>query len=206
MHKKKIIFAVLAIMLLATIGGAYALYTGTASKQRILLVLQTGSSDDSSAGTIEEPHWDETKATDLQPNNQHIPKDPKLKSNVDYKAWVFIKVEIPVLSGRMDADTTDKVYDAVTIDDYDTTNWELIKQTKSTTLGTNSVYIYGYKTELAAKASTTPLFTSFSVPNFTKVNETAGGKFTDSIDVSGAMISSDGTLTLDTAAAQLGLS
>ena len=206
MHKKKIIFAVLAIMLLATIGGAYALYTGTASKQENTFSIAAGSSDDSSAGTIEEPHWDETNATDLQPNNQNIPKDPKLKSNVDYKAWVFIKVEIPVLSGRKDGDTVDTVYDAVTIDDYDLANWKLIKKTESHTLGTNSVYIYGYKTELAAKASTTPLFTSFSVPNFTKVNETAGGKFTDSIDVSGAMISSDGTLTLDTAAAQLGLS
>ena len=206
--KKKVAgITLLVLALLATIGGAYALYTGTATQKQNTFSISAGKSDDTDAGEILEPNWVAANAADLQPNMQHIAKDPSLKSKVEYEAWVFMRLEIPVLTGRKSGDTTDQIYEAVAIDDLNTTDWELIKSTPSTTAGTNSVYIYGYKTPLAAKVESSKLFTSFSIPNFTQVNEssTGSGKYTDSIDVSASMISTDGTLTLTTAAQQLGI-
>ena len=49
------------------------------------------------AGSILEPTWDsagsEMAAAELTPS-QIVPKDPYIRSNVDWAAWAFMKVEV----------------------------------------------------------------------------------------------------------------
>lgn len=196
-NKVKITLATAALMI-GVIGGAYSYYSGTAATKENTFNIVAGSKDQTDAGTIEEPNWNPEDAKDLQPG-QVVTKDPKIQSNVDYESWVFMKVEVPTLTAQKEGDADDKVYDAVTFTKND--GWTEIKSVPSTVAGTNSVYIYGYDTKLAAHGTTTTLFDSFTVQDFTKV---ATG-LTDSIDVSGTLIQTTGYETQDAAATALNL-
>lgn len=200
MKKKIKVIMLTAALAMSVIGGAYSYYSGTAkqvSNNFNIVAGQTNQKD--TAGTVTEPNWDATKAKNLQPG-QTVTKDPSLKSNVAYESWAFATVEIPTITAQKDGDTADKVYDAV-IPNYDTNNWTLIKKTVSQKAGTNSVYIYGYNKKLPAGATTTSLFTNFTVQNFSKV----ATPLSDSIDISGSFIQTTGNATQDAAAQALGL-
>mgnify|MGYP004586391299 CR=1 FL=1 len=198
MNKKWKLGLISAALALGVIGGAYAYYSGTAATKENTFNIVAGQKDQENAGTIEEPNWNPEDAKDLQPG-QTVAKDPKIKSNVDYETWVFMKVEVPTLTAQKEGDADDKVYDAVTF--TKNAGWTEIKSTPSAVAGTNSVYIYGYDTKLAAQGETTTLFDNFTVQDFTKV---ARG-LSDSIDVSGTLIQTTGYDTQDAAATALGL-
>lgn len=199
MNKKIKVTMLTAALAMSVIGGAYSYYSGTAKQVQNNFNIVAGQANQiDNAGTVQEPNWNQEKAKDLQPG-QTVKKDPKVTSNVDYESWVFMKVEVPTLTAQKSGDTTDKVYDAVTFSKN--SGWTEIKSTPSTKAGTNSVYIYGYDTKLAAHGTTTTLFDSFTVQDFTKV---AAG-LTDSIDISASLIQTTGNATLDAAAQALNL-
>lgn len=198
MNKKIKVTMLTAALAMSVIGGAYSYYSGTAKQVQNTFNIVAGQKDQANAGTIVELNWNQEKAKDLQPG-QTVKKDPKVTSNVDYESWVFMKVEVPTLTAQKSGDTTDKVYDAVTFSKN--SGWTEIKSTPSTKAGTNSVYIYGYDTKLAAHDTTTTLFDSFTVQDFTKV----ATPLSDSIDISGTFIQTTGNATLDDAAQALNL-
>lgn len=190
---------VIGALSFGVIGGAFAYYSGTAETTSNTFNIVAGESNQTDAGTVQETGWNPENAKDLQPG-QTVTKDPSFTSNVDYEAWVFLKVEIPTISARMEGDSEDKVYDSVILNGIDAGKWTKINETVSTTVGENSIYIYGYNEKLAARETTDALFESFTIPDFIK--STA---LTDSIDVSGSMIQTTGYDTVESAAEALGL-
>ena len=78
--------------------------------------------------------------------------------------------------------------------------WTLIKSEKSDTAGIDSKYTYGYDEKVSGKGETSFLFTQFTVPDFSKTEA-----ISDSIDITGKMIQTEGNATLAEAAIALGL-
>ena len=182
------------------ITGAFAYFSGTAATKENVFTIVAGEKGDDTAGTIEEPNWptEDTDtdgipdaAEDLTPGSE-VNKDPQLTSNVDYESWVFLKVEVPTLNAQMEADSgVDKVYDSVTYQ-INGADWVDVTASvdgagKSDTAGEKSVYVYAYNKKLAAGGKTSALFDKITVPEFTKTEAV-----NDSVDVSGALIQTEG--------------
>ena len=185
----------------ATIAGTVAYYSGFTQTEENQFTIVAGEKNQSGAGTIEEPSWNPDDATDLQPNAT-VPKDPSIKSNLEYDAWAFIKVEMPTVSAQVEGDNADKVYDAFDYI-YNSNDWILISTEnsgKSDTAGTDSVYIYAYKNPLAAGGQTTTLFDEMTVPDYTKLLNGLEG----SVDITGYLIQTEGFASYTDAAKELG--
>ena len=185
----------------ATIAGTVAYYSGFTQTEENRFTIVAGEKNQSGAGTIEEPSWNPDDATDLQPNAT-VPKDPSIMSNLEYDAWAFIKVEMPTVSAQVEGDSADKVYDAFDYI-YNSNDWVLISTEnsgKSDTAGTDSVYIYAYKTPLTAGSQTSTLFDEMTVPDYTKLRNGLEG----SVDLTGYLIQTEGFATYTDAAKELG--
>lgn len=191
---KKVNAILVAGALMLSSAGAYSAFMATTDTKVNTFNIVEGGGE---AGKIVEPGWDEENAKDMQPGKVVV-KDPKVISTASYEAWVFLTVEIPTFQATLN----DKagVYDTVTPNFNADGKWTLIKSEKSSAAGTNSKYTYGYNEKVSAGGETTALFTQFSVPDFSKTEA-----ITDSIDISGRMMQTEGCATLDDAATALGL-
>lgn len=182
------------------ITGAFAYFSGTAQTKENVFTIVAGEKGNNTAGTIEEPNWPKEDtdtdgipdaAEDLVPGSE-VKKDPQLKSNVEYESWAFLKVEVPTINAQMKADSgVDKVYDSVTYQ-INSSDWVDVTASvdgagKSDTAGENSVYVYAYNKKLSAGGKTGALFDKITVPDFTKTTAVR-----DSVDVSGALIQTQG--------------
>ena len=192
----KVKASVIAGAMALSVFGAYSAFTSVTDTKVNTFNIVAGE-DGAQAGTIVEPNWDEENAKDMLPKKT-VAKDPKVVSDAAYETWVFLTVEVPAFQATLNG--TADVYDAVIPNFNADGKWTLVKSEKSSTAGTNSCYTYGYKDKVAAKGETTSLFTEFTVPDFTKTEA-----LSDSIDISGRMIQTEGYATLAEAAAALGL-
>lgn len=193
--------ALLAVLAVSALGvGALSYYSGTAEKKQNDFNIVAGQKDQNDAGTIIEDKWNPDNAKNMQPG-QIVEKNPVLKSNVEYTAQAFLKVNVPTVYAQLDGDAEDKIYDAA-VPDFDTTSgkWKLIRASVSSTIDKKSEYIFGYVKPLPAGDRTTELFTYMTIPPFTHTNA-----FTGSVDISGSLIQTEGAVTLDDAVAKLGI-
>ena len=205
MKKEKIALLALCGMLVCggTVGGAYALYTGlsdTTANQFTIKAGKLAESDGDKVGEIEEDKWDAENAGDLMPNSE-VEKNPKFISNAEYEAWCIMKVSIPTASMKIGGENTASVYDAVSLKGLDLDNWSLVGEKKSSTVGKNSVYYYGYKTTRAKGEETTELFTSIKVPDISELET----NLTDTVDVAVHVVQAEGYETVAQAFAALGI-
>lgn len=192
MKKSKIAMLTLCGMLAcgSAAGGAYALYTGLSTVSENQFTVKAGKlyeTDQSKIGAIEEDLWNPELAKAMMPN-QEIAKNPKFISNAEYDAWCIMKVAVPTEIMKIGGEDTEKVYDMVTLQGVDTTNWTLLKSLRSSKDGTDSVYYYGYKTTLSKGEETTELFTSIKVPDISELKSNV----TDTVNVSVHLIQSVG--------------
>ena len=130
-----------------------------------------------------------------------MPKDPSIRSNLEYDAWAFIKVEMPTVSAQVEGEDAETVHDAFNYVVND--GWELIEvedSGQSDIAGTDSVYIYAYKTPLAAGNQTSTLFDEMTVPDYTKLLNGLEG----SVDITGYLIQTEGFASYTDAAKELG--
>ena len=109
---------------------------------------------------------------------------------------------MPTFNARMEGDAEDKVYDTFTYEINDA-DWVDITASvdeagKSEEKGTDSVYIYAYKTVLPAGESISTLFDTIVVPDFTKTEA-----ISDAVMVSGAIVQSEGFDSYEAAFAAL---
>ena len=194
MRNKKIVTLCITLGLIGAVYGAYSLYSGTTDTVENTFSIVAGEENQGNAGTIKEPAWDsdgKAKAAAGLVPEQVILKDPYLVSNVDYKAYAFIRVEIPRFKDTENAGT-----DAVEILNLDADGkWKLISDTVNTD-GKHEL-IYGYLDVLAGdntskpedeRAKTSSLFDSFKVMSIDKLED----DFRGSIDVTGALVQADG--------------
>lgn len=192
----KVKAGVIAGAMALSVFGAYSAFTSVTDTKVNTFNIVAGE-DGAQTGTIVEPSWDEENAKNMLPRKT-VAKDPKVVSDAEYETWVFLTVEVPTFQATLNG--TADVYDAVTPNFNADGKWTLIKSEKSSTAGTDSRYIYGYKDKVAAQGETSSLFTEFTIPDFTKTEA-----LRDSIDISGRMIQTEGYATLAEAAAALGL-
>lgn len=193
---KKVKAGLIASGLVLSVAGAYSAFTAVTDTKTNTFNIVAGE-DGLQAGRILEPGWDEEAAKDMQPGKK-VTKNPKLVSDAGYETWVFLTVEVPTFQATLDGEAG--VHDTVVPNFNVDGKWTLIKEERSDTAGTDSRYTYGYKEKVAAGGETTALFTQFTVPDFTKTEA-----ISDSIDVSGKMIQTEGYGTLADAASALGL-
>ena len=185
------------------VGGAYALYTGYSETTENQFTIKAGKLDETNSdkvGVIEEDLWDKTNAEDMMPN-QEVAKNPKFISNAEYEAWCIMKVAVPAETMKIGGEETASVYDMVSLEGLDTTNWTLLKEQKSDTAGTDSVYYYGYNTTISKGESTSELFTSIKVPDISELESNVS----DTVDVSAQIVQAEGYETIAEAFAVLGI-
>ena len=192
----KVKAGVIAGAMALSVLGAYSAFTSVTDTKVNTFNIVAGE-DGAQAGTIVEPNWDEENAKNMLPRKT-VAKDPKVVSDAEYETWVFLTVEVPTFEATLNG--TADVYDAVMPNFNTDGKWTLIKSEKSSTAGADSRYIYGYKDKVAAKGETSSLFTEFTVPDFSKTEA-----LSNSIDISGRMIQTEGYVTLAEAAEALGL-
>lgn len=203
---KKSKLAMLALCGALTCGGAagsaYAIYTGLTETTENQFTIVAGKKDETGdkVGEITEDKWNPDEATGLMPN-QEIQKNPKFTSNAEYDAWCIMKVSIPVASMKVGGEETEKVYDMVSLRGLDSTNWTLLKEEKSQSVGTNTVYYYGFRKPLSKGQSTTELFAAIKVPDVSELTTNV----TDSLDVSAHIVQKIGFNTVREAFSSLGL-
>lgn len=138
---------------------------------------------------LEEPHWDTTDENDDGTPDaaenivalQEVSKDPVMHNTGDNDAVVFLKVTVPVktvktaaLDGTLEEEKAQEIFylkdeaDAVTalVNHFDE-NWiELSDKEDGTDYSTDTrTYVFGYKTKLAAKSKTEPLFDKVQLKN-----------------------------------------
>ena len=193
---KKVKAGIIVGAMALSVLGAYSAFTATTQTNVNIFNIVAGE-DGQEAGEVTEPGWDEEKAKDLQPG-ETVPKNPKVVSSVNYESWVFMTVEIPTFHATLN--DVEGVYDTVVPNFNADGKWTLIKSEKSSAAGTDSRYTYGYNEKVAGRGETSFLFTQFTVPDFSKTEA-----ISDSIDVTGKMIQTEGNATLAQAATALGL-
>lgn len=183
-------------------GGAYAIYTGVTETTENQFTIVSGKMNEvgDKVGEITEDKWKPENATGLMPN-QEIQKNPKFTSNAEYDAWCIMKVSIPVASMKIGGAETETVCDMVSLLGVDTVNWAVLKEIKSETAGTNTVYYYGYRRPLSKGESTSELFTGIKVPNISELTSNV----TDTIDISVNVVQKVGFSTVKEAFSSLKL-
>lgn len=185
------------------VGGAYALYSGitdTTENQFTVLAGKLNETDDEKVGVIEEDQWNPENAKELMPN-QEIPKNPRFISSAEYEAWCIMKVAVPTETMKLGGESTANVYDMVTLEGLDQTNWTLLKSMKSDEDGKDSFYFYGYNESLKKGDETTELFTAIKVPNISELTSNV----TDTVGVSVYTVQKEGYDSVYEAFATLGI-
>lgn len=203
---KKSKLAMLALCGVLTCGGAagsaYAIYTGLTETTENQFTIVSGKKDEfgDKVGEITEDKWNPENATGLMPN-QEILKNPKFTSNAEYDSWCIMKISIPVASMKIGGAETETACEMISIQGLDRTNWATLKEVKSQTPGTNTVYYYGYRQPLSKGESTSELFTSIKVPDISELTENV----TDSVDISAYVVQKVGFSTVKEAFSSLKL-
>jgi len=174
--------AILAAVSVAA-GGAYAYFNGH-TRLKVNNFSIVGGERDVVMGEILEPNWDPATASNLAPT-QSVPKDPRLKSGVDYSSYAFMKVIVPKAYGSTDLEEDYSYQDALRFEIND--GWVPIADSNANANETSGhIYLYMYgssrsnPTVLEAGGTTTPLFNEITVPDFVRVQAQSG-----SIDVEG---------------------
>ena len=187
------------ILSTAAITGTLAFFSGKTETEYNHFSIVAGEAGEEGAGEIVEPSWNPENADGLTPNTT-IPKDPYLKSNVEYEAWAFIKVEMPTAESQIEGEDSASVHDAF---DYNINeDWVLIdieNTGKSDVAGENSVYIYAYKHKLPGGDQTSTLFDELIVPNYISLPN----GIRDSVDITGYLVQTEGFSSYTAAAAIL---
>lgn len=176
--KKKLLAITGVIGAICLVGGAYALFSGTAETKQNTFSIVPGQEQEVGAVEIIEPNWDASNAVNLEPG-QLVAKDPYAKSKADYESYIVIAVTIPKVSGKVG--TTDGKYETFSLVGLDTSNFELLDTDVN---DARAIYYYGYKSVVTAKGQTTPLFTKIQVTNFSLLSSKVEG----TVDVDAYMI------------------
>ena len=208
MKKKQKALITSGILACLLIGGTVALsaYSGRTDKVENTFNLVEGPKDQSGAGTILEPTLDSTGSATAAAGptpNQIVPKDPYIRSNMDWAAWTFMKVEVPIFT---EAPNTGKET-ATLLNVNADGKWTLISDITS---GDTRALIYGYnkilpgnnstKTE-EEQAKTSSLFNSFQIADGISLDST----YTGSIKVTGTLVQSQGYESITDAATDAGM-
>ena len=195
MKKKQKALIAGGILSCLLIGGTVALsaYSGRTDKIENTFNLVEGQKDQNGAETILEPTWDSTgnvtAAAGLTPN-QIVPKDHYIRSNVDWAAWAFMKVEVPVFTEAPNAGKETATLLNLNADG----KWTLISDITS---GDTRTLIYGYNEILPGnnstkaeedRAKTSSLFDSFQIADGISLDNA----YTWSIKVTGTLVQFQG--------------
>lgn len=186
--KNLLVIALLGVLTVGTIGGAYAYFTNVSQRVDNNFTFVTGGGPED-VGEVKEPGWEEIPEDDkknLQPNATLV-KDPQFMSNSDYPSYVYLEVTLPTAT-QADEDNSNIIIGQIQpdgdIQDVTATKGtELVilntdeSNNKWTRLGKKEedgkvTYLYGYSDIVAPKATTQPVFNSFTVPNFKKYKGT----------------------------------
>lgn len=199
---KLFITASLLCGLLAVGVPALSAFSGNSEVLHNPFNLVEGERDTAHSGTIIEPAWEETGKDMAAAGLSHVqvvPKDPYIRSNVDWSSWVFMNVEIPIFTERPNAGRQ-----AVSLLNLNADNkWTLIADTTS---GDSRTLIYGYNEILPGgnagkkeedRARTSSLFDSFQVVD----GITLTNAYQGTIKITGSMMQSYGYGSIEDAAA-----
>ena len=158
-------------------------YTGQATTVKNTLNYQNKKG----AIRVVEPNWE--PVTEVKPGDIVV-KDVKVRNGNTVEGFVVIKISIPTIMAKMEGDETEKVYDQF-IPDWNTTDYELLYEKKSTVAGTDSVYYYGLSKSLRAGEYSAYVFQTMRVPLFTYVAE----EHSDAVVVDAAFINATEPVT-----------
>ncbi len=205
----------LCLFMAGGIHSGYAYFSGTSEMKVNQLSIAGGEQDQEGALMVVEPEWDARKGADenyamnMQPGESAV-KDPRVESRIDYPCWVFVEVMIPeewATLGKannpyeyvtLSGDGTDYTYAfEIVVPEINWEDWELYQRS----YGKNLIsYVYGCRTPLNDYGTTSPVFTSITVPEFKKFE---GGE--NYIFIRAKGIQTEGCPTLDDAAKKLGI-
>ena len=158
-YKKIIITFIVIIIVLIVTGGVYAYLTHTDQKTNVF-------TQGSVKISITEPNWNSTNGSNIRPGNV-INKDPQINNIGKNEAYVYIKVEQPIVD--LMTGTNGSLFSYTT-----NSGWTLLKTEEC--LDPNvATSIYYYNTALAKNTSTSKLFNSVTVNNYSQ-NFTPGSK------------------------------
>lgn len=213
--KRQVCIAVTAAALLSIggIAGAYAYFSGHSNMVVNEFSLVAGEKDQDQGVVIVEPEWDRNLhddpqyTTDLMPGAEKV-KDPYVESKVDYPSWILVKVEVPYAFASV---TDDKAMQKMELVNYDIcSGWVQLGDEEITvepvdhrdgnyTIGKITRYYY-YDSALESKHRTSsPVFTKFTIPDFTKVP----ANYRTSIDVTAYSIQTEGRVNALEAAQEI---
>ena len=181
---KKKIFILIGMLLCLGIGvlGAYAYFSAVTPQTQNAMNLVAGAQGEVK-GTIVESKWKLASASDMVPRTV-VEKDPKLKSEVLYESYAYIKVSVPQVNAKKGAETEKTYQDVVTF--TPNTGWTLIGETAGSSEGPH-VLLYRCDTKLAPMGTTGTLFDTITVPDFKAADEVS-----DNVSVWGYMVQTTG--------------
>ena len=155
MNKKKFIITIIIITIVVIVtGGIYAYLTDTDQKTNVF-------TQGSVKISLTEPNWNPANATDLRPGNT-IAKDPQINNIGKNDAYVYIKVEQPLV--ELMNNTKSPLFSYST-----NTGWTLLGDNSSQTNCPVRTSVYYYSTALAKNTSTSKLFNNVTVNNFSQL-------------------------------------
>ena len=152
-YKNIIVIIITIVIVLLITGGIYAYLTDT---DQATNVFTQGSVKIS----LTESNWDPTNAQDIRPGNI-INKNPKITNIGKNSAYVYLKVEIPIVQ------MTDGDLNLLFNINVNNTDWTYLNDYPCPGKSTDTVVFY-YNTELPKNSSTTTLFDNVIVNNFSQ--------------------------------------
>ncbi len=100
---------IIGAVTLGLIGGAFAYFSGIAEQKSNKFNIVNGEKDDEGIIEIEEPHWVEEKAVDLEPG-EAVGKDPYIVSKAEYDGFMVARVTVPKINASLDEAGEDGQY------------------------------------------------------------------------------------------------
>lgn len=146
---KKILAIIVAAFAIIITGGVIAYLTDTDTATNTFTVGAVSID-------LTEDNWNATNAQNVVPG-QVIAKDPKIANTGSNSAYVYLKVEEPVVN--LSAGGTGPLFTYTA----NTTNWT---QLSTSTSGSTKTTVYYYKTALASGSTTQALFNNVTVAGF----------------------------------------
>ncbi len=183
MKKSNLLIAgTLVLALAAGATGAYAYFSARTTSNANTFSIAAGSTLGNEATLIDE--YTSADNQDLAPGAT-ISKKVAIKSEGDYESYAYIRVEVPMISAKKSGDTSAVLYEAVT-PNFNTAAWTRVSYTAGTATS-DAVYVYRQTAKLPARATSSYLFTSCTVGDFSELT----ARFTDAIIVKGCLIQSN---------------
>ena len=145
---KKIIAIIIAALAIIITGGVIAYLTDTDTATNTFTIGAVSID-------LTEDNWNATNAQNVVPG-QVINKDPAVDNTGSNAAYVYIKIEEPVVAQSAGGTAPLVTYTT-------NTGWT---QLSTNTSGSTKTTVYYYTTALASGASTTALFNNVTVSNF----------------------------------------